>query len=377
MKRQVVSSAKRPKKAKSSKKRVRPAKVRRSPAISAAGLAFQKCTLAPADFQDTGFAGIPDEFDGQVVSKKHTLVGSLPSYTTGHDLYIVQMPIPGIAYFYGDRAAGSTSAITLTPVSYDDSATLFPAGGESQNIAAFRQASNVIEFVPTVNSMTWGGSIEVYKAKVRLTEAPGAVASSVYQGFKFLEGLEEAMNGKKPSSVFALKDGCYVPCFNSEATYEWQAPEIAFTWAVMNANVSAGPSYDSAVTYTTGGTPNFVGLGSFETSIIKFPAIIASQTGLLRAWSCVEYQVSNSSILYDYTHMSPTYDPIALALVKAFHKNSPSAVPWKDNASFWENFRKWAGLASEAASYLPGPIGMIGKGFNSIFKSTALAKGLF
>jgi len=367
--RKQVVSRKSKKSSKSTKSRRRARKGPSRTAATPAGVAFQKCTLAPADFQDSGFAGIPDEFDGQVISKKHTLVNSLPSYTTGHDLYIVQMPIPGVAYFFGDRTAGSTTAITLNAVFYDDAATLFPVGAEDTNISAFRQASNVIEFVPTVNEMSWGGSIEVWKSKVVLAEAPGTAATTGYSEIKLLAGLSESMNTKKACSVFALRDGCYCPAFNTEANYEWTKPEIALSFTALTTTQNQGPSIDSVISFS-GSTASFIGLGSFETTIIKFPAIIASQTGMLRAWSCVEYQVSPTSILYDYSHMSPSYDPVALAMVKAYHKASPCAVAWKDNASFWENFKKVAGIGAEIMSYLPGPVGAIGKIGRSLFPSS-------
>lgn len=344
-------------------------------ASTAAGIAFQKCTLAPADFQDTGFAGIPDQFDGQVVSKKHTLVGALPSYTAGNDLYIVQLPTPGVAYWTGNRAAGSTTAITLTAVPYDDSGTLFPTGAENTNISAFRYASNVLEFVPTVNSMTWGGAIEVWKSKVTMSDE--VISVNTGGGFadgKYIGGLAEALNTKKPMSVFALKDGAYCPAYNSDAEYTWEKVNTNFSYVSLTLNQTLAPTLDAVITFS-GSTVGFLGIGSFETTIMKFPAIIAAQTGMLRSWACVEYQVSPTSIIYDYAHMSPTYDPVALAMVKAFHKSRPCAVPWKDNATFWEEFRKWAGIASEAASYLPGPVGLIGKGFNSIFRSRAFQKG--
>lgn len=373
VKRQVVSRSKPSTKSKKVKRRRTTVGPSARSRLTPAGTAFTKCTLAPADFQDTGFSGIPDEYDGQVISKKHTLVGSLPSYTTGHDLYIVQLPTPGVAYWYGDRAAGSTTAITLTAVPYDDSATLFPTGAEDQNVSSFRYASNVLEFVPTVNSMTWGGAIEVWKSKVMqnsaVTSAGGGLLDTDY-----IEGLAQSLNTKKPMSVFALKDGAYCPAYNAASTYEWVVPRTNFTYASLTTNQALAPTIDATITFS-GATVGYVGLGSFETTIMKFPAIIAAQTGMLRAWACVEYQVSPTSIIYDYAHMSPTYDPVALAMVKAFHKTRPCAVPWKDNASFWEEFRRWAGIASEAASYLPGPIGLIGKGFNSFFKSSAFGKG--
>lgn len=379
VKRQVVSKSKKASNSKPKSKRRRSSKIKSAlgrSADTAAGLAFQRCTLAPFDFSDTGFVGIPDEYDGKSVAKRNSLVSSFPGYTAGNDLYIIQMPTPGVAYWYGDRAAGSTGAITLHAVGYDDSASLFPSvAGEDFNVSAFRYASNTIEFVPTVNSMTWGGSIEVWKAQPRMSYKDGTAAASGYARIDFVEGLAQAMNSLKPQSIFALKDGCYSPSKCMESAFLWTPPIVGMSTSVLTANQGTN-STDVALTFSNSAF-NWLGLGNFETTIIKFPAIIASQTGLIRCESCMEYQVSQTSILYDYAHFSPTYDPKALAVVKAFHKAIPSAVPWKDNASFWENFCKWAGIASEMASYIPGPIGAIAKGFNGIFRSTQFSSSKY
>jgi hypothetical protein len=373
VRKQVVSRPKTANKPKSKRRPPGGSPRKKLSAATAAGLAFQKCTLAPADFQDTGFMGIPDEFDGNVVSKKHTLVGSLPSYTAGNDLYIVQMPIPGVAYFWGQRAAGVTTAITLTPIFYDDSSTLFPAVTDT-NLTSFRHASNVIEFIPTVNAMNWNGAIEVWKSKVNLACQPGTATTAGNAEIWYLEGLSTALNTQKAQSVFALKDGAYCPAFNTEAAYNWTPIEVDVSYTTLSTWQSQSQGIDNVITFPSA-TPYFAGCGTFETTVIKFPAIAASQTGIIRAWACVEYQVAPSSILYDYTHMSPAHDPMALAMVKAFHKTTPCAVPWKDNASFWETFKKVVGIGAEALSYLPGPFGLIGKGMSIFFPSKKLKKG--
>lgn len=333
-------------------------------AATPAGVAFQKCTLAPFDFTSTDFVGIPDEFDGMVVSKNQRLISNLPTYTAGNDLYIVQLPIPGYAYFWGQRAAGALTAITLTGIPYSDSATLFPLGAEATNVTSFRHASNVIEFVPTVNDFTWGGSIQVNKGQVSLgsQESSFSVLASTWGAAQvpIVTGIAELLNSTKYQAVFPLKEGAYVPSFNTHATYDWTAIPDDFTFAFLTDNQALAGTVDSIVSWAVT-SPSFLGLGNFEATVMKFPAIIAAQTGIIRCTSCIEYQVSPSSVLYDYAHMSPTYDPTALALIKAFHKNAPVGVCWKDNATFWEHFVKWASRAAKIAGYLPGPIGLIGK----------------
>jgi hypothetical protein len=339
------------------------------PKLSPAGVAFQKCTLAPADFTvNTGFQGIPDEYDGMTVGKSYRFVGSLPSYTTGNDVYIVQLPIPGIAYFTGQRAAGSTSALTLTPVAYNDAATWFPPGTETNQIEAFRFASNVIEIIPTVNEMSWGGSIQVWKSRVSAAmSVDSTTVGTGYAAIQVIEGVG-SVNNSKAISVFPFKDGCYVPSFNTEANYPWTPVNPNFPWADLNANqVLAMPSAaDGSVSFGTGAPINYVGCGTFEGTFIRIPAAIASQTAVIRSWACLEFQVGELSGLFDFAHMSPAHDPVALAMVKAFHKTLPAGVCWKDNATFWQTFLTWSKRITGVGKLLPGPVGQLMGSFNTL-----------
>jgi len=375
-----LQSGKRPNRPKKTKKRM---KNKRSggllSAITPAGTGFLKCTMAPPDFSGgTGFVGIPDEYDGDVVTKNHCITNSLPSYTTGHDLYLVQLPIPGVAYFYGDRAAGTTGAITLTAVFYDDTASLLTVNEEDINVSGFRYASNVLEFIPTVNQQTWGGSIQVWKSRVTLGGQQLPLVTG-FVGGQTLDGLGAALATKKTQAIFPLNEGAYAPSFNAESTYEFSPVLQAFSFDQLTENISLSVNPLDNVITLAGTTANFVGLGSFECTVMKFPALIASQTGVIRSWACVEYQVNENSVLYDYRHMSPAYDPTALAMLKAYHKQIPAAVPCSQNSSFWNRFVDWArkaaadvrggiSLAAKMASYVPGPIGLVGTGIHGLME---------
>jgi hypothetical protein len=338
-------------------------------ALTEAGAAFQKCTLAPADFTvNTGFQGIPDDYDGLTVSKAFKLINSFPTYTTGNDVYILQLPIPGVAYFYGQRTAGSAGTITLSAVCYDDAASLFYPGKETDNVQAFRYASNVIEIIPTVNEMTWGGSIQVWKSRVSAGIGVDSTAlGTANPSLAIIDGLG-SINSVKASSVFPFIDGCYVPAFNTESNYSWTPIIPNFPWADLNANIAlAVPAgRDAVVTFGTGFPINYMGVGSFEGTFIKIPAAIVGQTAVIRSWACVEFQVNPLSSLYDYAHMSPMCDPVALMMVKEFHKSLPAGVCWKDNASFWESFLLWSKRITSVGKLIPGPVGQLMGGFNSL-----------
>ena len=310
--------------------------------ISAAGLAFLKCATSPADMTVDSFSGIPDQYDGPIVSKRHTYVGAMPTFTAGTDGYIVVAPVPGVSYFYGERAAGTTGAITFTPVFYSDNATLFPAGAEASVVNNFRYASSVVELIPTVNAMSWSGSIQVFKGQCKTEFVPGA-AANYYEWSGW-----DVINSSKPTTVLPFNHGCYSPTRCAEADYP-------FTQVLQAVPYNKVNPVGATVTITS--TPNFVGLGCEEVVVIKLPSYAVANTATIRTWACVEYQVSSTSILYEYSHMSPPWDPLAMQLLNRFFKEHPSAVPFYDNDSFWRTFLSWAKTITGALKVIPGPVG--------------------
>lgn len=115
--------------------RKRPQRARKSgAAISSAGLAYMKCVTSPNDFEIDSFVGIPDEYDGRTISKRHTSVSNMATPVAAADFYIVLAPVPGVAYYTGSRATGSTASLTLTPTYYSDTATIFPTGVDRKSV---------------------------------------------------------------------------------------------------------------------------------------------------------------------------------------------------------------------------------------------------
>jgi len=330
--------------------------------MSLAAKAFLQCTLAPADVDtNASFVGIPDQHDGPIVAKHHVLTTPFPAYTPGKDVYVVQMPIPGLAYMWGERTAGTTGAITLNPVFYDDTASFFPSTAEDTNATAFRHASSVIEYINTNNEFTWGGALEVWKGVVKhgRTVTSTVVTGSGYLELDYLEGIGPLLNTAKPSLVLPLHDGVYVPAFNTEADFPFKDIRVIETFDLgLTANQSGASTADNFVAYGGSSAP-FMRMGSFESTVIKFPSLIANQTGMLRTWACVEYQVSPLSIIWDFRRMSPAYEPAALALLKAYHKTLPVGVRFKDNATFWQSFLTWVARGAAVLKYVPGPVGLI------------------
>lgn len=333
-------------------------------AITPAGTAFLKCSMAPADFSIVpNFSGIPDEYDGYSVVRNLNLTSSLPDYEPGNDLYIIQMPIPGVAYLHAQRPPGlSPSSLTVWyPVFYDGISSMFPFGNENVNANSFRFASNVLEVISTANEMTVAGSVHAWKSQVNMGHdmkvAPG---SPFFTESPFIEGVS-AILSTKPQSCFPLCEGIYIPAFNSQSTYPWTPILTGCTFSEMNNNQLLGPTSDRFFQFGDDSTTPFLGLGSFETSIIKIPAATVGQSCIIRAWCCLELQIPETSVVYDYRHLSPTYDPVALALLKKYRSTLTTAVTWKQNATFWQNFIKWSRTILKGVSYIPGPLGIIAK----------------
>lgn len=307
-----------------------------------------KCVTSPNDFTTDSFQGIPDEYDGRVLTKKHTYTGSIPTLSATNDTYIVLLPIPGYAYFYGSRTAGSVSALTLTGVLYGDTSTVFPSGAENTVVDQFRYASNVIEIVPTVNSMTWTGAIEIWK-----TPVSGGLTNLNAAGVNEFEinGLE-AIDSTRPLSVMPFNHGVYAITGCVEPTCPFKQVYLASAITNVQARMTT-----NSITFAS--SANFTGLGDQEAVIIKIPGGtgVPSNTALLRTWACVEYQVGMSSALYEYAHMSAPYDKVALELTKRFIQEHACGVPFYENANFWQNVWSWVKEISGALKVVPGPVG--------------------
>jgi hypothetical protein len=335
------------------------------------GTAFLKCVTAPCDFV-TGainFEGIPDEYDGRVIVDTVTSVSSLPAYSADQDYYFVQPPIPGLAYMWAQVPAGTTGLtdINFNPVWYSDADTLFPTDTQMQKVVEkFRIASNAIEFVNTANDMTWSGSIEGYKLDLglgRLHEDFFAVGSIDTQlDVPIITGWD-GLYTTQPSYVEAVKDGIYMTAFNQQADYPFIPINLEFSLRQIFLNAqNSSPNSMNGHVFCSIILPNyFAGFGSLETNVVRMPSRAAGQSMRIRTWSCVEYVVPSTSILWNYSHLSPPADPAALELLKAFHHQFPVAVKAAQNATFWENVRKWLTRVTRVAGYLPGPVGQMSR----------------
>jgi hypothetical protein len=295
------------------------------------------------------FQGVPDSYDGRVIAKRFTSTTSYLAPTSPLDTYILLLPTPGVAYWSATCAAGSTTAaLTFTGVEYSDATTLFPTGQDASIVTAFRYASNVFELVPTTNEMSWAGNIQVYKGYIK-PSLWGITTSSVAN---VLTGFE-LLNSVKPSAVLPFNCGVYTVTAPTDPTM----PFVPIIYSTAYTDLGfADANRTIALNQPT--NLDYVGMGTHESVLIKIPATATNlNTAIIRTWACVEFQVNSSSLLYDYSHLSPPHDPLALELARRFIHENPAAVPFYDNDTFWQRVNAWIIKTTGVLRLLPGRVG--------------------
>lgn len=319
---------------------------------------FLKVALAAPDFGTGTFSGIPDAYDGRVITKSWTYTGSLPALTDGLDTFIVQAPVPGVAYFYGQVGAGN---LVLNPVYYSDFLSVFPLAAESSNAQSFRYGGQAMEIIPTVNAMTWAGSVQVFRGEANLTLSGQAGSCSLS-----IAGLSALINSKRPDAVHPFNLGCFCPSRQTQADFPFHPVNTNTVWDELYVATYSGSGAGITVSFAAGVT-GFVGMGSMETIVYKIPGYNKTANSLtLRTWAYNEFQVSSSSSLYEYAHMSPMHDPFAMALVKKAYMELQLCVPFYENDGIWSKILSFIKTASGALSFVPGPMGEAAAGVGMI-----------
>lgn len=329
--------------------------------ISQQGYSFLKCAFAPPDFFANDTAGVPDEFEGQSLVKKHRSITPC-TFTPNTDYWYLLAPTPGIAFYVVAVTAGTpiTADTVWQPVYYSDSATLFgpTTGVSAANIVSrFRYVSNHFEFVPTTNSMQWTGTIQVLKCQVNFVTRN---QNTIGGNFNTILGLN-ASNGIANANQYTAPyiQGCYVGAYNNGAKFDFS--EIIEGYRQVPSTIDASQG-------DFGALQGFYGLdNNFESVMIRISGIGMNNanTGMVKTWSCVEYQAIPGSSVYEYQTISP-YNPAALQAYRQIIKGLPLAVSYLDNDSFWERVLRILKQITRAGSYIPGPAGMIAGGANAV-----------
>lgn len=336
--------------------------------LSSDGMAFLKCAFAPPDFANSKLLGVPDEFEGRSLVKKHRLIKSFSFTASKTDYYILLLPTPGYAYWFATVTENTPILDTtvFTGVPYSDTTSLFNSGGlpgaSCANILdKFRYVSNHIELVPTTNQMTWTGSIQTWRMPVAMPIRlqPGSGGGDILT----VTGLQgtNATNVDQYSGPFNL--GVYSACYNTGAKFDFQNISENITKLPPTVLPAIG---DFA--QLDGSFAGFPGLDSqFDSLVIKISGMgdNKNNTSILKTWACVEYQVVPGASVYEYQSFSPC-DPHALALYRKVINELPVGVAFVDNEGFWRRVLDILKRVSGTLSVIPGPYGLAAGGVNSI-----------
>lgn len=343
-------------------RRVRRTAVRRNIPMSVPGRNFLKCAFAPPDFASTQFSGIPDNFRGRTLLKRHMYTTSL-NVTSGTDYYILLLPVPGYTMFMGTLPAGTPvnygTAFQGQP--YPDFTSLFTSSTATTSsvVNAYRFVSNHFELVSTTNEMTWSGMITVFKLPVKMVVREGGSATSDLFALTGLQGCNALQSDLYSGSS---KEGVYVGNYSEDSSFVFQP--------VYN-NITSIPSVldaDSFGYINSGvGSLPLPGLdNSFECSLVRITGLTTANSFIMRHWACVEYKVVANSTLYEYQSISPPFDPVAMQVYRETIIQLPIAVPANQNANFWQRVLQIINQITGYTSAVPGPVGAISTGVNMI-----------
>jgi hypothetical protein len=348
--------------------------------ISQDGMSFLKCAFAPPDFANSDVRGVPDEFQGKSLVKKHRLVSSQAFSSASTDYYFLVLPTPGYAYWTATVTAGTSilSSTVFTGVPYADCATFFNSGATAGASTAdivdkFRYVSNHFELVPTANQMTWSGNVQCWKFPATLFVRQNNLTTGAEGGNLWsIAGLQalNATNADQYTGPFNL--GVYAGTYNTGAKFDF-SQILEYITAVPSTPYSALGDFGQLSATTNG----FTGFDNqFDSMVIKVTGMgtNTANTAIVKAWACVEYQALPGSGYYEFQNNSPC-DLVALDLYRKVINQLPPGVSFVDNDSFWQRVLQIIRQISGGMSVMPGPYGMAAGGVNKI--SNALEQMFF
>lgn len=329
----------------------------KSTRLTKEGETFLKCAFAPPDFAASSPTGVPDDFRGVSLLKKHRFVGSLNCSSASTDYYIILAPTVGGVAYWGTTVTAGTAILPNTNFSavyFTDASSIFAAASSMADVVTrFRYVSNHIELIPTMNQMSWAGSIQAWRAPISINERQGAAIGYSMTGLQACN----ATNANQYTGPTNL--GVYTAAYNTGSTFTF-SPVVEGLTAVPTPFVS-GTDFGVFNSSFGGIDPNF------ESVIIKISGMGTTTTNsfIVKVWSCVEYQVNPGNSLYEYQTLSPC-DPVAMDLYRAIIQGLPVGVSFIDNDSFWQRVLQLIKAISGGMSVIPGPYGAIAGGVNAI-----------
>lgn len=332
----------------------------RGPKITPEGMSFLKCAFAPPDFTDTKVQGVPDEFRGQTLLKKHRLTQETVA-SSGTDYYFLLLPTPGVAFWYITKTSGTpvTSTDVLLPVRYSDFSNMFPsASGSTTNAVSYRFISNHFELISTTNAMSYSGTISSFPFDAKLLNRnPALTTNGVYT----ISGFESINSTNVPMYSGSTHLGVYTASYLNQTDFEFE-PILENTLKLPN--VIEGSDFTQLDASSIGCMPGFY--NCFQSRLIKLTGLTTTNSFVIKTWACVEYQLNNNSSLIDYRTLSPPLDPMAMKSYREIIHGLPIAVAAHENANFWNRVLNILRTITGYGAALPGIYGGISTGANMI-----------
>jgi len=348
--------------------------------LTAPGLNFLKCAFASPDFNADPGQGIPDRYEGKVLTRKDVLTASV-NFTENTDTFILVAPVPGVAYLSCEVPAGTfpTATDTFTAVPYPGFSSLFgsAASARATNVSGFRYASMNFGIYPTSNMMQFAGSITVWKAPIKLStnQFPLATTPPTSQLIHSLVGLESAQAVGPDNFTTSFINGMYAQSASNEPDFEF-SPILEGVQKMPPVNVTVAESGQPfSVTAGSETTCGITGWGDMDTIIVRVSSgTTAVNSAIIKSWACLEYRPNAQSAFYQFGHDSPPLDTVALDEYRCIIKELPVAVIAAENAHMWDRIKAMLRGGLDLASKIPGPVGMTATGISGI---SSMLSGLF
>jgi hypothetical protein len=327
--------------------------------ITPQGISFLKCAFAAPDFDGTSVYGVPDDFGGKSLAIKHRTVIPV-TFAANNDVYFMQAPVPGIAYYTCVKPAGTAlvAGDTWTPLSYPNFTNIFSTNTTGNSLTQkFRIVSNHFELVCATNNNNWTGNVQAFKIPVQMYEAQAAAAP--FSNYFSMSGVGGINAADVDMYVGPFNLGTYAGAFNRGANFEFN-PVLRDQ---VNLPIAPGPG---DFTQLLGLVPGFD--NNMETLVIKVSGVGVNpnNSAIIKAWSCVEYQFTPGTVMYESQILHCNPDPVALEIYKKLSLELPVGVSYLDNANFWERVLKVLASLGMSLSSLPGPYGMVAGGVGTI-----------
>lgn len=346
--------------------------------MSDAGRNFLKCAFAAPDFNTDPGQGIPDSFEGKTLVRKDVTTSAV-SATAGKDTFYLIAPTPGVSYWYVEVATGTLplTSDSWKPVYVPGFDSLFgvtgSAGAKSRadQLTMFRYASMCVGMYPTSNLMQFAGSVTAWKIPLRMQQATYNVnvattpVVNISQLGWIVNGLDGVSKVSPDNYAGTFIEGLYSQSVCNEPDFEFQP-------------ILEG-LYECPLLGSSGGNPgqqysnlsgDVLGVGLMDSIVIRVASPAAAVNNfILKTWACIEYRVSPNSAFYQSAKDSPPLDELALAAYRKVAMSIPVAVPYHQNAHFWERVRRILEATLSGASMVPGPIGELATGIQATTKA--------